>query len=135
MFVALYALALQQCLATVGQPYAAAVAHAAARKAALQVATAALQAAGVAGAAAGAAPAAAAPPEPVVDEADPWEEAAAAAPTPAGGAAWAAETVSFGSTLPEDEDETPLPHVMLPAFWAMVLMVRARGTPMCAKLA
>jgi hypothetical protein len=38
VFAVLYALALQQCLATVGQPYAAAVAHAEAHKAAMAAA-------------------------------------------------------------------------------------------------
>jgi hypothetical protein len=38
VFAVLYALALQQCLSTVGQPYAAAVAHAEAHKAALTAA-------------------------------------------------------------------------------------------------
>jgi hypothetical protein len=125
VFLVLYALALQQCVLTIGQPYAAAAAHAAARKAAVATATAAaLQAAGgdAASAAAAAALAAAAP---AVEEPDPWAEAAAA-PAAAGASTWADDAIKFGAADGE-EDETPLPHKLLPAFWAMVLMVRARG--------
>ena len=124
VFLVLYALALQQCVLTIGQPYAAAAAHAAARKAAVAVATAAaLQAAGgdVASAAAAAALAAA----PAVEEPDPWADVAAA-PAAAGASTWANDAIKFGAADGE-EDDTPLPHKLLPAFWAMVLTVRARG--------
>jgi hypothetical protein len=122
LFLVLYALAVQQCVLTIGQPYAAAAAHAAARKAAVASATAAvLQSAG--GDAATVAAAAALAKPPAVEEPDPWAEAAAAAaPAPAG--AWANDAVKFGAADGE-EDETPLPHKLLPAFWAMVLTVRA----------
>ena len=124
LFLVLYALALQQCVLTIGQPYAAAAAHAAARKAAVATATAnVLKSAGGDAATVAAAAALAAPP--VAEEPDPWAEAAAAAPTPGTGA-WANDAVKFG-VAQEEEDETPLPHKLLPAFWAMVLTVRARS--------
>lgn len=124
-FVALYALAAQLCLSTVGQPHAAAVAHAAARKAALQAVVAGINGSAVHALAAASSNASSfllppppPPPPELADDFDPWaEELAAAAvggevgapaPAPAPGAAAAAakapppaaagfsDTVAFG---------------------------------------
>jgi len=151
VFVVLYALALQQCYQTVGQPYEAALAHAQARKAVLDTATAAALSVVTSGNSSDAAPAESPPSMPLVDplpiatpvedepadDFDPWAETGVANETTTWG-----ETVAFGkagssssktaisatsldattSSLYDDEEtETPLPHPLLPAFWAMVL--------------
>jgi cation-transporting ATPase 13A1 len=137
VFAILYALAAQQCIATVGQPYAAALAHASARREALESATAALAAAAGglgAGATRGEEPSPLPPPPPAeeAEDFDPWatgdDAPLAVAADNATAAAWG-DTVSFGAPPADggggDDDEEdkppPLPSPMLPAFWAMVL--------------
>lgn len=150
VFLVLYALALEQCSSTVGHPYAAALAHAQARQAVLETATAAAlsvvtgNATSVGGADGGAALVAAPPvvevPALPVDDTpedfDPWAADTGAASN-GSSATWEAESVTFGgvkaaasgvvgsesavSGYDPDDPTTPLPHPLLPAFWAMVL--------------
>ena len=132
VFAVLYALAAQQLFNTVGEPYAAAVAHAARQKEALEVATAAALSSleAPSGGAQSAAPPPPPPrplppPEPTpADDFDPWADAAPS------NASWDDTVVTFGfanatSGAPsaDEEEKTPLPHSLLPAFWAIVLTV------------
>lgn len=122
VFMVLYALALQQCYITMGQPYANAVAHHKAMQEALaQANAAALNTTVVHETDAGSVPVA--PPEP--DDFDPFaelsggkaEEGAEAAATTWG------DSVKFGGQ-DDDEDGPPMPSPLMPSFYAILLTVR-----------
>lgn len=121
LFMVLYALALQQCYITMGQPYANAVAHHKAMQELMPQASAAVANATVHELEdAGSVPLA--PPEP--DDFDPFAELSGkpAEDAQASATTWG-DSVHFGGEEGED-DGPPMPSPYMPAFYAILVTVR-----------